>query len=206
MNDLFFILYFTPRPECRQYLELVAKEVKFRVDHKIGINPKEKFRLLYTEIPPWFWINMINILHDKGATVTLDSYSTTMSLGSLFDKYYDIQPFYELDPEKPDEAVFLRMCLTANQRSQRHALDGYMKSVEHFNLDGAVFFTNRTCQICTRCLPLRESLFREKTGKPTMNFSGEHCDDRTFSQAQTMAKIDAFIDTLEQQKARLSMV
>jgi len=33
-----------------------------------------------------------------------------------------------------------------------------------------------------------------------MCFQGEHCDDRTFSESQTLAKIDAFFETLEKRK------
>ena len=200
MADAFYLAAYLGRPEAKQYYELVAKEVKFRVEHKIGINPKEKFRLLYTELPPWFWVDILRIFHDKGGTLSIESYPSTFWLSVLFDKYNNIEPVYDLDPEKPDEAIFLRLANSSMVRSQKHMLDQYVVATEKYNLNGAVFFTNRTCQICTRSMPMRESLYRERTGKPTMSFAGEHCDDRTFSKSQTMAKIDSFFDTLERQE------
>jgi hypothetical protein len=68
------------------------------------------------------------------------------------------------------------------------------------NISGWCYSLRTTLSMCTRSLPLRERLYRERTGKPTMSFYGEHCDDRTFSESQTMAKIDAFFDTLERHK------
>jgi len=200
MSDAFFLAVYLGRPEALEYFKLCAKEIQFRIKHKIGVNPKEKYRVLYTEIPPWFWLEMIRILQDKGATVAFESYPSTFWLSILYDKYFNIEPVYDLDPEKPDEAVFLRLANMSMGRSQKHMLDQYVLATEKFNLDGAIFFTNRTCQICTRSMPLRESLYRERTGKPTMSFAGEHCDDRTFSQSQTMAKIDAFVNAMEKQK------
>ncbi len=205
MSDAFFLAAYLGRPEAKQYFELVAKEVKFRVEHKIGINPRERFRLLYTEIPPWFWIDIMRVFHEKGATLAFESYPSTYWLSVFYDKYNNIPPIYDVDPEKPDEAVFLRLANMSMGRSQTHMLDQYVQATEKYNLDGAVFFTNRSCQICTRSMPLRETKYRERTGKPTMSFAGEHCDDRTFSQSQTMAKIHAFIDTLERQKSRPGM-
>lgn len=199
MADAFYLAAYLGRPEAKHYYELVAKEVQFRVKHKIGINPKEKFRLLYTELPPWFWTGIMRIFHERGGTLSIESYPSTFWLSVLFDKYFNIEPIYELDPEKPDEAIFLRLANSSMVRSQKHMLDQYVVATEKYNLDGAVFFTNRSCQICTRSMPMRESLYRERTGKATMSFAGEHCDDRTFSESQTMAKIDSFFDTLERQ-------
>jgi benzoyl-CoA reductase/2-hydroxyglutaryl-CoA dehydratase subunit BcrC/BadD/HgdB len=200
MSDTFFLAAYLGRPEAKQYFELVAKEVKFRIKHKIGINPNERFRILYTEIPPWFWVGLLKIFHEKGGTLACECYPTTMWLSVMFDKYNNIEPVYDLDPEKPDEAVLYRVMNTGVVRNQEHMIDELVVATEKYNLDGAVFFTNRSCQLCTRSLPLRERIYRERTGKPTMSFYGEHCDDRTFSESQSMAKIDAFFDTLERRK------
>lgn len=199
-NDLFFLVCYLGTPEAKQYLDLVAKEVKFRVDHKMGVNPKEKFRLLYTDIPPWFWMSLMRIFHNKGATLACEAYPTTFWLGILFDKYNNLPPIYELDPDKPEETLALRIINMSAMRSMRHSIDQYVVATEKYHLDGAVMFSNRTCPVCTRALPLREKMYREKTGKPTMSFQGEHCDDRTFSESQTLAKIDAFFETLERRK------
>ena len=200
MADAFYLAAYLGRQEAKDYYELVAKEVAFRVEHKIGINPKERFRLLYTELPPWFWTGIMRVFHERGATLSIEAYPSTFWLSVLFDKYNNIEPIYDLNPDEPEEAIFLRLANSSMVRSQKHMLDQYVLATEKYNLDGAVFFTNRSCQICTRSMPMRESIYRERTGKPTMSFAGEHCDDRTFSESQTMAKIDAFFDTLERQK------
>lgn len=199
-NDLFFLVCYLGRPEAKQYLDMVAKEVKFRVEHKIGVNPNEKFRLFYTDIPPWFWMGLMKVFHDKGGTLACEAYPTTMWLGSLFDKYNNLPPIYELDPEKPEESMVFRLMNNSIMRSMRHTIDQYAVATEKYHLDGAVFFSNRTCLVCTRAIPMKERLYRERTGKPTMCFQGEHCDDRTFSESQTMAKIDAFFEVLEKRK------
>ena len=72
-NDLFFLVCYAGRPESKQYLDLVSKEVKFRIKHKIGVNPNEKFRLLYTDLPPWFWLGLLKHFHDKGGTLAFEA-------------------------------------------------------------------------------------------------------------------------------------
>jgi benzoyl-CoA reductase/2-hydroxyglutaryl-CoA dehydratase subunit BcrC/BadD/HgdB len=140
--------------------------------------------------------------HDRGGTLAFEAYPSTMWFGALFDKYHNVPPYYELDPEKPDEAFALRMLQIALLRNMRHMMDQYEAATRDFNLDGAIFFSNRTCLVCTRALSLRERLYRERTGKPTMCFQGEHVDHRSFSESTTMAKIDAFFETLERMKAK----
>ena len=41
-----------------------------------------------------------------------------MWLSVMFDKYNNIEPVYELDPEKPDEAVLYRIMNTGVVRNQ----------------------------------------------------------------------------------------
>ena len=167
-NDLFFLVCYGGRQEAKEYLDLVAKEVKFRVDHKIGVNPNEKFRLLYGDIPPWFWLALLKHFHDKGGTLAFELYPSIAWLGVVFDKYNNLPPIYELDEEKPDEALAFR--LTSMLRSMRHVMDQIVLATEKYHLDGAIFFSNRTCLVDTRAIGLRERMYRERTGKPTMCF------------------------------------
>lgn len=206
MADTFFLITYLGRPEAKQFFELVAKEIAFRVKHEIGINPNEKYRLLYTDLPPWFWTGLLKLFHEKGGTLAIECYPTTFWLGVLFNKYNDLPPIYDMDPDKPDEAMAFRFINMGSQRNHKHTMDSYVKATEKYQCDGAVFFANRTCAQCTRAMPLKEKQYRERTGLPTMFFQGEHCDDRTFSQSQTLAKVDAFFETLERQKSQLSMV
>jgi (R)-2-hydroxyisocaproyl-CoA dehydratase alpha subunit len=205
-NDAFILSAYMGAPEAMEYFEIIAKEIKFRVEHKLGVNPNEKFRLFYTDIPPWFYMNLMKIFHDKGGTLAFEAYPSMYWLRVLFDKYNNIEPIYELNPEKPDEAMALRLYTMGSQRHHKHFVEGYVKATEKYSIDGAIFFTNRTCSQCTRAVPLKERQYRELTGKPTMSYQGEHCDDRSFSDSQTMAKIDAFFESMEKQKSNRSEV
>ena len=148
-------------------------------------------------------MSLMKIFHDKGGTLAFESYPSLYWLGVFFDKQYNLHPIYEIDPEKPDEALAFRIMRMSHITSMRHMLDQWVVATEKYHLDGAILFSNRTCPVCTRAVGLRERLYRERTGKPTMTFQGEHCDDRTFSKSQTLAKIDAFFETLERTKAKV---
>src|SRR3990172_7469199 len=140
MGDTFFIVAFLGRPEAKQYFELVAKEVKFRVKHKIGINPNEKYRLFYTDIPPWFSVGLLREFHERGGTLAVECYPTTYWLGVLFDKYNKLQPYYDLDPARPERAMAYRLTNTGSLRNQDHTMDSYLAATEKYKIDGAVFF------------------------------------------------------------------
>jgi benzoyl-CoA reductase/2-hydroxyglutaryl-CoA dehydratase subunit BcrC/BadD/HgdB len=199
-NDAFILSAYMGRPEAKEYFDMIAKEVDFRVKYKVGVNPNEKFRLLYTDLPPWFQMNLMKVFHDKGGTLAFEAYPSILWLRILFDKYNNIEPIYEINPDKPDEAMALRLFTMGSQRNHKQTVEGYVVATKKYNLDGAIFFTNRTCAQCTRAVPLKERQYREMTGKPTMMFQGEHCDARSFSESQTMAKIDAFFESMERNK------
>jgi benzoyl-CoA reductase/2-hydroxyglutaryl-CoA dehydratase subunit BcrC/BadD/HgdB len=200
-NDLFFMVCMSGRKEMEEYFNKVKKEVKFRVDHNIGKVPDERFRLIYTNVPLWFYMEIIDYFHQKGAVFALDNYPTTFWLGCFLDRLYKLGGYYEPNFEKPEEILAMRIVNMSAFRSLRHRMAQYELVAKEWSLDGAVFFANRTCPAVTRAVHLEERLFKETTGGLTMTFYGEHCDPRTFSEPQTKAKIDAFIEALEKKAA-----
>ena len=46
-------LYFSDDPEATHFYQRVYDEVKARVDQGIGAIPNERYRMLFTELPPW---------------------------------------------------------------------------------------------------------------------------------------------------------
>ncbi len=205
-NDAFILSVYMGRPEAMEYFEAIVNEIKFRVKHKMGVNPNEKFRLFYTDIPPWFKMSLMQLFHDKGGTLAFEAYPSLYWLRVLWDKYNKIEPYYDLNPDKPDEALALRLFTMGSQRHQKHLIESYGQVVEQYKIDGAIFFANRTCSSCTKAVPLKERQFRELTGKPTMSYQGEHCDDRSFSESQTLAKMDAFFESMEKSRSNRSEV
>ena len=69
-----------------------------------------------------------------------------------------------------------------------------------YNIDGVIFHDSKTCFNNSNAkfgLPQR---MQEETGIPTLIIEGDLCDLRFFSEAQSITKIETFIEQIENSK------
>ncbi len=194
-GDLFYVVTQLGTPEAVEYFTMVRDGVRERVKNGIGILPQEKFRLIWDNIPLWYRLQLIDYFSERGAVFAMDSSPTTYWLGFHFDGGH-------FDPEKPFESLAMNelhkdayLCLELQSRR-------WQRMVKEWHCDGAVFFSNRGCQIFSRAVPEKERVFRERTGAICMDFEAEMADPRSLYEAQVKAKIDSFLEMLGQRKSK----
>ena len=74
-----------------------------------------------------------------------------------------------------------------------------IKIARDWKLDGVMLHYNRGCEGLT--IGIAENrLALQKAGFPVMTFEGNMGDEREFDEARTMARIDAFMETLSLNK------
>lgn len=195
VGDLFYIVAMLGTQECVDYFTMVRDDVKERAKHKIGVLPQEKYRLIWDNIVIWYRLQLIDYLAERGAVFAMDSYPTTNWLGYHFDGHH-------FDPEKPFESLALNEMHKNAFLSLELQMQRFKRMVDEWHCDGAVFFSNRGCQILSRAVPEKERMFREKTGALAMSFEAEMADPRSLYEAQVKARIDSFLEMLEQEKNR----
>lgn len=193
VGDLFYVVTQLGTPGAVEYFTMLRDYTKKMVENNVGILPKERFRLVWDNIPIWYRLQLIDYFSERGAVFCMDTYSTAMWAGGYFENIY-------LDPEKPFESLALLHLYKHQHRGLEAQMNTFEKIVKEWHCDGAVFFCNRSCQILSRSLKDRERLLKERMGIPSLDFEAEMADPRSLAEADVKAKIDAFLELLEQTK------
>jgi benzoyl-CoA reductase/2-hydroxyglutaryl-CoA dehydratase subunit BcrC/BadD/HgdB len=194
VGDLFYIVTQLGTQEAVDYFTMVRDDVKERVEHGIGVVPEEKFRLIWDNIVLWYRLQLIDYFSEQGAVFVIDTYPTANWTGFHFDGKH-------LDPEKPFESLALIQLYGNAFMSLDLQMKRFERMVREWHCDGAVFHSNRGCQILSRAVQEKERMFRERTGALTMSFEAEMADPRSLHEAEVKARIDSFLEMLEGRKA-----
>ena len=68
--------YLPEDPEAYAFYQRVYEEVKYKVDNKIGAIPNEKYRMMFTELPPWHSIGFFDELAERfGIAMVIESWN-----------------------------------------------------------------------------------------------------------------------------------
>lgn len=191
---------------CADFYEEFYGEVKDRVDRGIAAVANEQIRLISDTQPPWGFLKIFRYLEQFGCN----------SVGSLYTfgliGQYEIKPDgswgAKTAPASVDElpkdreamlAAYIRYELNKPewQPFYHPKLKSAMmiKIAREWKLDGIMLHYNRGCEglsigIAENRLALQEA------GFPVMTFEGNMGDEREFDETRTMARIDAFMETL----------
>lgn len=158
------------------YTKLRA-EVKERMEKKIAIVPQEKFRLVWSGIPFWYNMGLINYFEERGGVVVIDT------------------------------AYGCAAQTTGNPRREpaKWGMNGMVasvvKAVVDYNCDGAILSYTPTCRALYVNQQEIQNTLREELGTPSLLLESDMVDPSSFNEAQTMSRIDAFIEVVEE-KAR----
>lgn len=195
VGDLFYLVSQMGTPGAVEYFTMVRDLVKERVKHKVGVTPQEKFRLIWDNIVIWYKLDLIDYLSEKGAVFAIDAYPTGMWEGYYFNGG-------RIDPEKPWESLAEIQLTRIIYLSLNLQMQWFERMVREWHCDGAIFFSNRGCQTFSRGVPEKERLFQERTGALAMSFEAQMADPRSFFEADVKARIEAFLEILEQRKGK----
>lgn len=200
-------MYMLGSEEAVNFYQALYKEVKHRVDHGIGVLPRERelYRLIWVGVPPWFNLGLFNYFE---------------SLGAIFvaEAIYYVAPV-ELDLSDPVEALAQRAWKKGRELHQfgsEAAFDvcslgmtgslrglGLIRQwIRDFKVDGVVMHRARSC----RAGSFGEQHIKnqlEKDGIPSLIFESDIGDPRSWSDYQIKTRIQAFIETLANLKERV---
>jgi len=191
---------------CAEFYDELLADVRDRVDRGIAAVSNERARLISDTQPPWAFLKVFRYLEEFGC----------ISIGSLYT--FGLIGQWELKedgtwgaksiPGSVDELPADREGMLAeyikfeiNKPEWQHFYHPALKSAmmikiaREWKLDGAMLHYNRGCEGLT--LGIAENrLALQKAGFPVMTFEGNMGDEREFDEARTIARIDAFMETL----------
>ncbi len=177
----------------------VLAEVKQRIASGVGMVTNERKRLLWDNLPIWFETKLLaETLAEKGFCIVASTY--THAWGG------DMKQIIEkIDYTSTDRDYLLTQLASCYLHVILNQSSGYkLKVMEHmvkeYNLDGAILHSDRSCKpYSLGQIDQRDRLIKE-CGIPTLLLEADHCDPRSFSKAQAMDRLAAFIELVENKK------
>jgi benzoyl-CoA reductase/2-hydroxyglutaryl-CoA dehydratase subunit BcrC/BadD/HgdB len=157
----------------RFYTKL-REEVRSRMENKIGIVPNEQFRLVWSGIPFWYNMGLINYFEEKGGVVVIDTQYGAASLTGG-------------NPKREPKRWGMNGMVAA-----------VVKAVIDYNCDGAVLSFTPTCRALYIVQQEIQNTLKEELGVPSILLESDMVDPTSFNEGQTMTRIDAFIEVVSE--------
>jgi len=155
------------------YTKLRA-EVRERMQKKIGIVKDEKFRLVWSGIPFWYNMGLINYFEERGGVVVIDTAYGCAAMTS------------ETPWRQPEKWGMNGMVASV------------VKAAVDYNCDGAILSYTPTCRALYINQQEIQNTLMEELGVPSLLLESDMVDAASCNEAQAMARIDAFIEVVEE--------
>jgi benzoyl-CoA reductase/2-hydroxyglutaryl-CoA dehydratase subunit BcrC/BadD/HgdB len=170
--------------EAVEYYDRLLREVSERVKDGLGVIQDERFRLLLSGIPFWHHLNLFNYLESTyGAVFVHELYTATWGIASL-------------NPASPFESLAFKALYNPTNMPQEWLEEWVVKIVKDFQIDGMVLLSSRSCKATSMGNIAVQRFLRERHGIPSVVLEADHTDERAYSDAQTKAKLDVFMEIL----------
>jgi len=187
------------------YAEL-RDEVQWRVDKQIAAVATERCRLMSDTQPPWGFLSLFRYLEDFGAVSVGSLY--TFGLIGMFEVKPDGTWGPRTTPQEQgieirdrDHALRILADWNLSKPEWQHFYSPHLKTemmvriAREWSLDGVMLHYNRGCEGLT--IGIAENrLGLIEAGFPVMTYEGNMGDEREFDLPKTMARVDAFMETL----------
>jgi benzoyl-CoA reductase/2-hydroxyglutaryl-CoA dehydratase subunit BcrC/BadD/HgdB len=173
------------------YRELLA-EMRQRVAAGISAVPRERYRLLWDNLPVWYrtrWLSDTFAAHD--ACLVADTY-TSAWCGSL--KYLREDDFLESLAEGYTR-IYLNIGVDAMARE-------VIAMVDKYAVDGLVMHSNRSCKPYSLGQYDIQRLVQRERGIPTLVIEADMVDERSFAESQVENRIEAFMEMIAAGRGR----
>lgn len=169
------------------YLEL-RDELKNKVENKMGVIPDEKFRLLWYGLAPWFNMSLMNYFEKFGGVF-------------IYEPIYNLVPFPPRTPENPFRELALRTLQFCGGMMGPNASVGQTCSIlvngaRDYKAAGIVLFYLITCRPVVYPVIEIGRVLEEEFGIPYTTLECDLVDERSYNEAQTLARWDAFAEQM----------
>jgi benzoyl-CoA reductase/2-hydroxyglutaryl-CoA dehydratase subunit BcrC/BadD/HgdB len=181
-SDIFPLVVMQGTGEAVKFYKELYGEVMEKVSRGEGIIENEKFRLLFDGIWLWHAFDLIKYFEDKGAVFVYEPYSEAWA--------------YRLDPSKPLESIARKILGMGLNVDIELRIESFLKSINRFQIDGAVLFSNRSCKSWSAPQLVTAEVLSEELNIPFLIFEADMADPRLYSKAQVKNRVDAFLEIL----------
>ncbi len=177
-------LYMAGTKECEDFYQRLRAEVEERIAKGIGVVPEEKFRLMWSGIPLWYNMSLVNYVEDFGGVVVIEGFYRSRER--------------RLPPQDDDPIRDMALSSTRQRtwpQSIVDSIDDLLEAIKEYKIDGVILSFNPSCRLSyIPQMELQKSL--EDRGIPTLGLECDMADERTYSEGQVKTRLDAFVERL----------
>jgi bcr-type benzoyl-CoA reductase subunit B len=172
------------------YYAGLLQEMEERIRQGIGAIPREKYRLLWDNLPVWYRMKWLSEKFARNeACLVADTY-TSAWCGSL--KYLDEEDFFNSAAEGYTRAY---LNLGVDQMAE-----SVLAMIDKYEVDGLVMHSNRSCKPYSLGQYDIQRIVKEKRGLPSLIIEADMVDERSFSESQVETRIEAFVEMIRERK------
>lgn len=174
---------------CSEMVEIcktLYEELKDKVDKGLGSLDKEKHRILWRQLRPYY------------SNVLFDYLEIKHKAAVVFEEVNGIH-WEEMESEDPFKSLSKKLLSNRGLGQLQRWLDFTHSFIGDYNIDGIVEFAHWGCRFLSASTQiLKDSLQSKHT--PILVIEGDCIDRRDYSDAQIKTRIDAFIEILDRKK------
>ncbi len=192
----------TPTGDLKKKLGLYRNlydEVKYRVENKIGSVAQEKYRVGFTELPPWHSLSLFDTLAERGWNFAVETWGyhppIPMDLTGVND------PLERL--ARISYGGLITSCFQgALQAGEYMGFLGYpnLEFAKEYKLDGFFLHPLLTCRAASAHLWYVQDRLMQKLKVPSLLIEGDIVDIRLFDLADALKKTEAFEEIMDHYK------
>lgn len=192
----------TPTGDLKRKLELyraLYEEVKYRAQHKIGAVNQEKYRVGFTELPPWHSLQFFDILAERGWNFVVETWG-----------YHPPKPIDLTNVNDPIErlARISYSGLTTAYFEQAARAGEYLgflgypnlEYAREYKLDGFLLHPLLSCRAASAHLWYVQDRLMHKLKVPSLMIEGDIVDIRLFNLEDALKKAEAFEEIMDHYK------
>lgn len=160
----------------------LGKTLKQRIEESNYPVPRERLRLLWLNLKPYYKSSFFRYLAQWGVSVAFEEYS------------YLYWP--EMDERRWAEGIAIKMLSNFGWGPIERRLDAVGKMVNEYRADGVVQFDQWGCRQSNGGGRVLADFLREK-GIPFFELDGDGVDPRNSSLAQSLTRLRAFVEVMQ---------
>jgi len=174
---------------CKEMADMCKRlyeELKFRVDKGIGSVDKEKHRILWRQLRPYY------------TTVPFEYLEIKHKVAVAFEEVNFVH-WPEMNPEEPFKSLATKILSNPPMDFSNKWLKATINFVNDYDVDGIIEFAHWGCRYLTANTQIVKDALQDKN-IPILVIDGDCIDRRDYSEAQIKTRIDAFVEILNRKK------
>jgi benzoyl-CoA reductase/2-hydroxyglutaryl-CoA dehydratase subunit BcrC/BadD/HgdB len=200
MNTMVPMVFMMGTQEAYDYYKDLYDELKAKIANKEGVIPDEKYRLIWGGgLPSWFALSDFNYFNSKGAVFPVET--TYRMVEAIYN--FDIDLSKITDPLEHIAWRWIKFWTYWHDRARKRPgshpdVEKLIKYIEDYKIDGIVMHEAFSCRSWHPGLIWQLNLLKKVYRDiPSLVLESDIVDISSYNEADTRARIDAFIDTLE---------